>query len=342
VSRFLIAALFTISATAAAQAPTLARVATIGCSECGGAAQFATIRDVVLLPSGDVLTVNSEAPTLRAFRPDGTVLWTSGRDGAGPGEYRNPMRAVSGPDGIQVVDMTLRRVTRLGADGGFLSATQIGGFPAAANGRGNTLIIVTDDFRGTKTLHRWAFSDSGRRIGVMPSEEQAGVIFFASVAVAPSGDLAVLSDGNVYEIHRMRPDGSLAGTWSRHIDRVKRTPDEIAALELVRQRARGQAAVEARAGRGRAPTPRPAGTDELKPHVAIDGLRFDDSGRLWVRTMRGDHTRTILDVFSPSGTWLGEVVVPFPMGAFSLAGRWLAADVEAEDGTRRVMIWEVR
>jgi hypothetical protein len=30
------------------------------------------------------------------------------------------------------------------------------------------------------------------------------------------------------------------------------------------------------------------------------------------------------------------------MGAFSLAGRWLAADVEAEDGTRRVMIWEVR
>ena len=87
---------------------------------------------------------------------------------------------------------------------------------------------------------------------------------------------------------------------------------------------------------------RPSGTPDLKPHAAIDGLRFDDTGRLWVRTMRGDHTRTILDVFSPSGSYLGEVVVPFPMGAFSLAGRRLAADVEADDGTRRVMIWEVR
>jgi sugar lactone lactonase YvrE len=123
---------------------------------------------------------------------------------------------------------------------------------------------------------------------------------------------------------------------------VARTPDEIAALERIRQKSRGQAATEAGMARGRgALPPRTAGVAELKPHMAIDGLRFDDSGRLWVRTMRGDHSRTILDVFAPGGAFLGEVLVPHAMSAFSFGGRWLAADVEWEDGTRRVMVWEV-
>jgi hypothetical protein len=344
VQHLLIATLLAPTIVVAQDVPRLTAVATIGCSECGGPMQFATIMDVVLATDGSIITVGNDAPILRAFDQDGRVLWTSGRHGEGPGEYRLAVRAVPGPRGIQVLDMTLRRISRLHGDGTFASATAVGAFPAASAGHGasSDLYVLADNFRGAKTLHRWAYADSGRRIGGIPGEEQAGVVAFAAVAVAPSGELAVQPDINEYVIHRLDASGKVIGEWRRDIERVRRTPDEVAALERVRQRAAERAGAEAGRGRGGAPPLRSSGTEDLKPHAAIDGLRFDDTGRLWVRTMRGDHTRTILDVFSPSGSWLGEVVVLFPMGAFSLAGRWLAADVEADDGTRRVMIWEVR
>src|SRR5688500_2684105 len=102
-----------VALTASAQVPTLTRVGEIGCSDCGSAPQFATITDVAVTDSGGVLVLSSEAPTLRFFDRSGAVRWTSGRTGTGPGEYRLPIRVVIGPHGIQVVDVTQRRITRL-------------------------------------------------------------------------------------------------------------------------------------------------------------------------------------------------------------------------------------
>jgi hypothetical protein len=48
------------------------------------------------------------------------------------------------------------------------------------------------------------------------------------------------------------------------------------------------------------PLIRPTGS-ELKPHIAINGLRFDDAGRLWARTMRGNESLTIFDLFAADG-----------------------------------------
>lgn len=324
--------------------PRLAPVATIGCSDCGGAPEFATISGLQQLPTGEVVVLNSAAPTLRVFSQDGSVKWTAGREGAGPNEYRNPMHVAAGPLGMQVVDMTLRRVARLTSTGAYRSSVSVGGFPAAVAGRpgSDEFLLLTDDFRGTKVLHRWTFTDSARRVGPIPAPaDPNATVFFPSIAVSPSGMIAAAPDGNEYVIHRLDASGAVTGSWTRDIARVARTPDEVSALNRLRQKGRGLADAEASRGRGSPPPMRTAGTDDLKPHLAIDGLRFDDSGRLWVRTMRGDHTRTVLDVFAPDGAFLGEVVVPHAMATFSLGGRWLAGDVESEDGTRRVMVWEV-
>jgi hypothetical protein len=137
------------------------------------------------------------------------------------------------------------------------------------------------------------------------------------------------------------------GLITRDIPRVRRTAAELEALER-RRREAGQRAAERLAASGRGggrgvspPVLQRSGTDELKPHVSIDGLRYDDSGTLWVKTMRGGDGVTIFDLFAPDGQFLGEITVPARLGAFSLAGRWLAADVESDDGTPVVTLWEI-
>ena len=336
-----------ICAPAYAQLPTLTRIGEIGCSDCGTAAQFATIRDVAVSDSGFVLVLSSEEPTLRYFDRSGAVRWTAGRAGTGPGEYRLPTRAVLGPRGIQVVDMTLRRLTRLDGAGKFVSSAPLNGFASSTGARGRTgeLVVLMDDFRGTFTLQRWSASDSGHTIGTVPrsAAAQAGTLTIPSIAVSPAGGIAVLRDPNDYRIVLLSPTGETVSEILRDIPRIKRTPAEIAAVERRRQAAADRVRSERgqRGGSGPAVPIRPP-SDELKPHVSIDGLRFDDSGRLWARTMRGNESSTVFDLFAPDGKYLGEVMVPAVIGAFSIAGRWFVGDVEADDGTPRVAFWEIR
>src|SRR5688572_32413523 len=157
VMRVLVApVLLAVAAPAFAQLPTLTRAGEIGCSDCGTAAQFATIRDVAVNDSGFVLVVSSEEPTLRYFDRSGAVRWTAGRAGTGPGEYRLPTRAALGARGVQVVDMTLRRLTRLDAAGKFVSSAPLNGFASSVGARGRPAARVgpLDGLRGMLTAPR--------------------------------------------------------------------------------------------------------------------------------------------------------------------------------------------
>lgn len=347
--RLLLVSLFLplLAARTPAQLPRLARVAEIGCSDCGTAAQFALIRDVAVTDSGAVLVLSSEDPALRFFDRGGGIRWSVGRAGTGPGEYRLPIRAALGPSGIQVVDMTLRRITRLDAAGRFTSSAPLNGFASSVGVRGRTgeMVILLDDFRGTFTLQRWSATDSAKVIGTVPKSAaaQAGTLTIPSIAVSPRGQIAVLRDPNEYRIILMAPAGEAIMEIVRDIPRLKRTPAEIAAIERRRQQAAERVRSERgqRGGSSAAPPIRPP-SDDLEPHVYIDGLRFDDTGRLWVKTMRGTGKSTVFDLFAPDGKYLGEISVPAFIGTFSLAGRWMAADVESADGTPRAALFEIR
>ena len=207
------------------------------------------------------------------------------------------------------------------------------------------MVILVDDFRGTFTLVRWSPTDSGVSIGAVPKSAaaQAGTLTIPSIAVSPAGQVAVVRDPNEYRILVLSPTGQTIRELTRDIPRLKRTPEEIAAMERRRQAATTRFRDERAQRGGSAPVvPIRPPSDELKPHISIDGVRFDDSGRLWARTMRGNESTTVFDLFAPDGSYLGEVTVPAFVGAFSLAGRWLVTDSESPDGTPRIVVWEVR
>jgi len=222
--------------------PRLTLTAEIGCAECGGVNEFGTILDVAADDSGGVLVVTDAAPILRRFDRTGRATWSGGAHGNGPGEFVRPLRGMLAPGGLQVLDMTQRRVTRLDAAGRFVSSAPLRGFPSAVSARGRTgrFVVLFDDFRGGLTLDEWTPGDSGKTYATLPpaAEPRApGTIVFPAVAIAPSGDVAFARDNNAYRIQVIGPDGSVRRVIARDLPRMQRTAEELAALERVRQRA---------------------------------------------------------------------------------------------------------
>ncbi len=335
-----------VSNAVAAQLPRVTLTSTIGCESCGDAREFGEVVDVAVDPSGGVLVLNSRAPFLRRFDNGGVWQWSAGTTGGGPSEYRRPLWVIPSPDGVQVVDMTARRVSRLGTTGRFESSAPLRGFPAAVATQGTrgTFVVLFDDLRGGFRLERWTAADTGRPLVAPPSTEPRapGVMVFTAMAVGGDGALALARDVNNYRVQIIGADGTLRRTITRDIPPERRSVEERAALERIRVRAAERASTERGTAARNAPSvPRPSGDPDLKSHIAIDGLQYDDAGRLWVRTMRGDHAVTVFDVFSPSGDFLGELRVPGRLGSFSLAGPWLAAAFEGDDGVPLVRVYRV-
>ena len=347
--RFAVATVWTVFTAAQlnAQLPKVERVIEIGCEDCGDARQFSSTWDVMVTDAGDVLVVDRDAPTLRLFDKSGKSLWTRGRPGSGPGEYRFAMRAALGADGgVQVVDMRARRLTRLARDGSVAQSLTVPFFPAGIGVRRQTgeLVFMTDDFKGGGTLQRWPQSaDTPTKVMTFatPAPGEASAIS-PSVAIAPNGDIAYLVSGDTYRIARISATGKQLADVTRDIPRPKRTPEELAEVEKrIGSMGVAKAAAEGKQSNGPKPL-MPASRYEFKSHAATDGLRYDDAGRLWVRTLRGAAKTTVFDIFAASGAYVGELTLPIAAESFSLAGSYLATATERADGIPLVVLWTVR
>jgi hypothetical protein len=332
-----------------AQLPTIEKVTQIGCSDCAaGPMQLTTIYDVAVTDSGEIIIADRAPPMIRAFDRTGRVLWSGGRSGGGPGEYRFPMRVAIGPDrGVSVVDMTARRLTRLGRDGTVKATEPILAFPAAAGSRARSgeLMVLMDDFRGPYALERWTpTADKSVPHTTIPrpvSPAGPGIIQ-PSIAVAPSGIIAIGTDPFTYRISRLGPDAKPMSDIVRDIPRERRSEAEMAELATRLGRGAGMRSAEQGVSRGAARGGGSTTDFTMKPFYPLDGLRYDDAGRLWVRTTRGAEQRTVFDIFAPTGTFLGSVTLPAHVGTFSLAGPWLVIGGEDADGVPRVTLWQVR
>jgi hypothetical protein len=337
--------------TASAQAPTLRKDFTIGCAECGGTLQFSNFHEIAVSSTGEVLVADSDSPMLRAFDGTGRPTWSGGRKGRGPYEYQYVLRLSFHPSGaVDVLDMSAMRVTSLAPDKSTAGSFQLRAFAttAGANGRGG-LVLGAESPRGGLDLFR---VQSGEVTPVSVPEEprpaEASAFMGASVALAPDGSLAIVPFNERYRIVRLDAAGRPLPEIVREIERVRRTPEEEAALRARRSGQAGAVRAAAEASRGGTSSGAavqliPAAELSLKPHLAVDGLRFDPSGRLWVRTMRGDETRqTIFDVFAPSGALLGSVTVEGRIQHFALGGTWLLTAAENDDGVPQVTRWTVR
>jgi hypothetical protein len=342
-----------IAAVAGAQVPSLTREFTIGCAECGDARQFASIQEVALLADGRVLVADRDAPMLRLFGTDGAPLWAKGRRGAGPGEYQYVIRVAPAPSGeLLIADMSGRRLTTLSAAGDVLGTAPITVFvtTAGTDGRGALLLGGELPMGGLRlfrargaAVEPVAFTDPGAAASASGGPAFHG----SSVALSPSGVIAVAPSSERYRIIRIDASGAALPELTRAIERVRRTPAEESALRerIGRQMGAMRSALERETGKAAsttAPTPAGGNTDlSLKPHFAVDGLRYDGAGRLWVRTMRGDDSRTIFDLFAASGAFLGSVEMAGPVQLFAFNGRWMVTTGEDADGVPQVTRWRV-
>ena len=341
------AGLASLPAVVSAQVPAIEQLTRIGCAECTGPTQFSTVFDVAVTDSGDIIATDRAAPMIRAFDRTGQVLWTVGRSGNGPGEFLFPMRAAIGPDrSVSIIDMRLRRLTRLARDGTLIGSHPVLSFAAAtaARGRSGEFVVLADDFRGPHSVERWTLSATKAEVRAsLPRRvtgPSAGMVQ-PSIAVAASGIMAFTLDPFTYRIGLLGGDGRPMADIVRDIPPVKRTAEEM--KELADRLASGPGRRAAEGGRGAVAAGAPTGIDlSLKPHVRLDGLRFDDAGRLWVLTMRGIGEQSVFDIFTPAGMLLGTVTLPTRVSTFALAGGYLATGGEDADDIPHLTLWRVR
>jgi hypothetical protein len=333
---------------AAAQgAPQLERIAVIGCADCGGTAQFAEIADVAVTASGIVWIADREDPRIRAFARSGAPLRAFGRSGRGPGEFTGIGKLFAAADGtIGVIDMLAQRVTRVDSLGRYISATQIGGFPADAAAPIGSLeihVLLSRFAPGASSVSRLDPKSDRWHIVLgplkdFPRADAPGDV--RSLAIAPDGTLAVAEGNDEYRI-RVFPPGSAPRDITRNVPRKLRTKAEMAAMRSRLARGGDQRAAEATKSAGRArggTTPDPPAE---KPHLTWLALQYDPAGRLWARTTRGDEARTVFDVFDKALTYVGEVTVAGEVTRYSFAGEYLATASLNGDGIPQVTVWRV-
>ncbi len=325
----------------------LTHLQSIGCEECTGAVHLSNVAAVAVNASGEMLVADREAPMLRIFSRDGTVLGAYGRRGRGPGEYVFPLAVAFGPDrSLHVLDLAVRRLTHLGADGTVKSQVPITVFPGAVSPVGATgeMMVLSDDFHGTLALLRFP-SDTTAPALVARVEHPPGgdgTITIPGIAASVSGEVALARDNSQYRISRRTPAGAWLPDLVRDIPRPVRTAEEQAALEKQINGVRGaMAAME----KGRSQKSAPVLTDRTdhsrKPHFRFSGLRYDAQGRLWVQTERGTASQTIFDLFGADGSYLGALTLPQHITDYALGGSYLVTAGERDDGTPVVDLWEV-
>ncbi len=248
---------------------------------------------------------------------------------------------------MHVLDLSARRITHLAPDGSLTATVPLGVFPGAVSPRGASgeLYVLSDDFRGTLTLMRFA-PDATAPVVVAKIDHAPrpdGVISIPGIAVSASGDVALARDNEQYRIARLSRDGTWLTDLVRDIPRVARTPEEQADLD--RRLKQVGSMVTAEKGQSKAPRP-VVGTNPadltLKPHFPFSGLRYDDEGRLWILTNRVSGSVSVFDLFSPQGTFLGSLRVPVGVQAYAVHGAFLVTAGERDDGTPVVTLWSVQ
>lgn len=299
---------------------------------------FGVIAQIATDPSGNVYLLDQQLNEVRIFGPDGGYLRTVGREGEGPGEFRNAADLTLLPDGrIAVLQRMPGKILLLsptgepagdlptpeGTGGGFLrfeqarvvgdgvvlSATEMERTDTGAN---LTQRILRADLQGQVTA-TYLENRETRNFASRVFDEKASN-FRRVWDVGADGRVFYAPDFDAYTIQVWRADGSIERVIHRTFEPRKRTSDEMARVKsrtaTFRTRGGGGGGGGGRGpGGGSPPEVKLSETDR-----SIQRLYPREDGSVWVLSSRGalDVPKGVLgtfDVFDVDGRFGRQVTL---------------------------------
>ena len=309
--------------------------------------EFSGVRDATVLPDDRIAVVDRDTREIRLFSSSGKFVFSVGRDGEGPGEFRGPISVdLYRADSLVVYDLDLQRATVLAPNGTVArvfrlpSGEIVGALFPLNDGRflarqfwegiegyqGNLGVFVRPPVPLLLLSRKGSVVDT---VAVLPGTEvfmtaigEAMRPFQKDSHVGVHAGAIFTGDSRELKYQVFNPRGQL--------ERIVRVPSydvEITEEDLGKE-------VEAsyppnpppRVLRSFSQLPRP----ETKP--AYSDLLVDTEGYVWLEEYRhrwAVRTQQVSDwnVFSPSGEWLGSVRFPprfqvFEIGPDYVLGVW--------------------
>lgn len=328
--------------------------------EEGSPGEIGTPRNLVADRAGNIYLLQNNPTVIKAYAPDGTWLRNIGREGDGPGEYRDGMFGIA-RDTLFVQDPNNTRLTTFTTAGQFVATNHslccwwssrfpvfedgtVGIFgPSDTPGEGGALYLVRLDATIIDTFpfpstppdpksewvvtRRTANSSSsmGMSIPLQPSSASAWLQDHRKVAGnTASYRLAIMGLGD----DTLRTFTAPAPTIT--ITETQR--DSIFEAEIEGVHESWREAVREVARKDQIPTTWPLWSD----------LRVDQRNRIWVARPGAKGAISLLDVFSAEGVFLGAVPAPDPR---ILAGFWANDRVyllgETEEGFPQIRVFRL-
>ena len=305
---------------------TLVEELRVGSIEGVGPDAFSYLKGLVALDGGGFAVLETQAQELRVFGPDGTHVATHGRQGQGPGEFRDANGLMLGPNGgLWVPDARNGRVSVFDPVDGFIES-----FPF---GDGNFGWVWNGAMVDGSRIHRPWWDGTRRQIRVydltmtlvdsipLPSDEPEdeeydpesqpgsfyqeldggymmyGIPFFASEVrhIDSRGAVWSTRDGDpAYRITKWEPGGDTAVVIETRRPAVPVSEVERDSVVDAMRQMLADRGVSRQWDWSRIPSVKPA----------VEAIFESAEGNLWVRTPSADGS-VLFDVYSREGAYRG-------------------------------------
>jgi hypothetical protein len=294
---------------------------------------------------GRAYVVDEPPVSIKVFDSTGTFVRAIGRNGEGPGEYRQPRIAVQHGE-IYVEDSRLRRISVFDTSGAFIRS-----FHAESNAGGSDGLAIDDSSRIWLRIYHPDPPDEAitfvryDTIGTLLDTLRLRQWHDPAVwVVEQGGGRATYSiPGGPWELASVTPAGAMLRGWSGAYTVAVQPSFADTALLISRdwapvkipeaERVERFEQFSGRVSRFLSPDVVKAAFhlyDMPTEQPPMKDLDVDPAGRIWVHTASVDTTASYYDVFSPSGIWQGSVRAP-----------WRASAAVVWRGADRVLVREV-
>lgn len=285
---------------------------------------FGVVREIGVDDQGNVYLLDIQLNQVHVFDKDGNFLRDIGREGEGPGEFRQPSSMFIMPDGrIAVVQMMPGRIILLNPDGtpgGDFNAPQApdGGMQMffGAGRAGNSVVLAAREIqRGnnsmteTRTLKLLDAGGAQRAVlDTKTTERDMGKMTFDEKqargpewTAAPDGRVYLSDDFDAYTIKRLNPSGQVERVYERDYQHRTRSKDEVEENKPM---------VQMRTSSG---VHRPESTASPTDRDVVRMFARSD-GSLWVLNSHGAYddkkgTLATFDVFDKDGRFVRQTAV---------------------------------